>query len=90
LLARLPEPKPSAEQYQMLSLFGQFAGRDEVFAALLAYLQSPEKLERMAAIEALTRYRLDDAQAALAACLAAERDPEVQQVFQEAGQVSRP
>lgn len=88
LLGGLPEAKPAAEQYQMLSLLGHFAGRDEVFTVLITYLQSPEKLERIAAIEALTRYRRDDAQTALVACMAAERDPEVRQVLQEAGQVN--
>lgn len=90
LLACLPKPKLAGEQYEMLSLLGRFAGREQVFTVLVAYLQSPEKLERIAAIEALSRYRPDEARTALMACMVAERDPEVREVLREAGQVGQP
>jgi HEAT repeat protein len=89
LLACLPRPKLAGEQYEVLSLLGHFAGREQVFKVLVAYLQSPEKLERIAAIEALGRYRPDKARTALMACMAAERDPEVREALREAGHVGQ-
>lgn len=89
LLACLPKPKLAGERYEMLSLLGHFAGREQVFTVLVAYLQSHEKLERIAAIEALSRYRPDEARTALMACMAAERDPEVREILREAGHVGQ-
>lgn len=88
-LDKLPETTSLAERYQTLVLLGFFATREEVFEVLKNYLWSPDKIDRLGAIEALCNQRLEDARGAMQTCLNLERDPEVKQALEDAFQVTR-
>jgi HEAT repeat protein len=84
LLARLPETTSLAERYQTLALLGHFAYREQVFEVLIAYLQSPNKVDRLGAIEALSNNPFVDATGTMRSRLQWERDPEVRQTLEDA------
>jgi HEAT repeat protein len=88
LLAALPETTSPPERYQTLVLLGHFAYRERVFETLIAALQSPVKVDRLGAIEALSRSRIEDALSAMRSRLRLEADPEVRQALEDAFQAS--
>jgi HEAT repeat protein len=83
LLARLPETTSAAERYQVLVLLGHFGHCQQVFEMLVAYLQSPVKVDRLGAIEALSKNRHEDAKSAMCSRLQLEGDPEVRQALED-------
>jgi HEAT repeat protein len=83
LRARLPETTSLAERYQMLLLLGHFGHCDQAFEMLIACLRSPIKVDRLGAIEALSRTGFEDARPVLCSCLRLERDPEVRQALED-------
>ena len=89
LLARLPETASLAERYQMLVLLGHFGHCEQVFEALLDYLQSPDKVDRLGAIESLLKKRSSDARCTMRSRLQLERDPEVRQALEDALRVTQ-
>ena len=50
---------------------------------LIACLRSPIKVDRLGAIEALSRTGFEDARPVLCSCLRLERDPEVRQALED-------
>jgi len=84
LLAQLPETTSAAERYQMLVLLGHFGHCKPVFEMLIASLQSPIKVDRLGAIEALSKNRFEDARSMMRSRLQLERDPEVRQALEDA------
>lgn len=84
LLAALPETTADAERYHMLVLLGHFGHSEPVFETLIAFLHSPVKIDRLGAIEALTRNRFEDAMGSMRSRLQLERDPEVRQALEDA------
>jgi hypothetical protein len=89
LLARLPETTSLAERYQTLVLLGHFGHCEPVFEMLVAYLQSPDKVDRLGAIEALGKNPLLSAECMMRSRLQLERDPEVRQALEDALQVKQ-
>jgi HEAT repeat protein len=89
LLDRLPETTSLADRYQTLVLLGHFGYCEQVFEVLIAYLQSPDKVDCLGAIEALSKNRLVDARCAMRSRLQLERDPEVRQALQDALRVTQ-
>jgi HEAT repeat protein len=89
LLARLPETTVSAERYQSLILLGHFGRCTQVTQTLVSYLQSPSKVDRLGAIEALGKQQNEDIHAALDSRLQVEIDPEVRQAIEEVLRVNR-
>ncbi len=90
MLAALPETTADAERYQMLALLGRFGHCEPVYETLIAYLASPVKVDRLGAIEALSRSRsrLDDAGRAMRSRLRLEAEPEVKQALEDALQAN--
>lgn len=88
LLAKLPETESDAERYQMLVLLGHFGHREPVFEMLVAYLQSPAKLDRLGAVEALSKSRFEDAIGTMRCRLQLESDLEVKQAIEDAFRVN--
>lgn len=84
LLAKLPETTSASERYQTLVLLGQFGRCEQVFEMLVAYLQSPLKVDRLAAIEALSKTWFENARSAMCSRLQLEIDPEVRQALEDA------
>jgi len=84
LRARLPETTVDAERYQMLVLLGHFGCCEQTFEMLIACLQSPVKVDRLGAIEALSRTMFEDARPVLISRLRLERDPDVRQALEDA------
>jgi len=84
LLARLPETVVAGERYQTLVLLGHLGHCAEVFEVLTAYLQSPESVDRLGAIEALSKNGFADARNILQSRLPLEHDPEVKQALEDA------
>ncbi len=89
LLARLPETTAAAERYQTLVLLGHFGHCEQVFEMLIASLQSPVKVDRLGAIEALSKNRFEDARSMMRSHLRLERDPEVRQALEDALRMNR-
>jgi HEAT repeat protein len=89
LLARLPETTAVGERYQTLVLLGHLGHCAQVFEALTTYLQSPESVDRLGAIEALSNTGFDDARSVLQSRLGLELDPEVRQALEDALGVNR-
>ncbi len=88
LMARLPETTADAERYQILVLLGYFGHCPPVFEMLIAYLESSAKVDRLGAIESLSRKRREDAGSAMGRRLHSEPDPEVRQALEDALRVS--
>jgi HEAT repeat protein len=88
LLARLPETTSAAERYQTLVLLGHFGHCEQVFEMLIAYLQSPIKVDRLGVIEALSKIRFEDAGGAMRSRLQLEVDSEVRQALEDALRVN--
>jgi HEAT repeat protein len=88
LLAALPETTADAERYQMLILLGHFGKSEPVFEVLVAFLDSPVKIDRLGAIEALSKTRFNDARCAMSSRFELERDVEVRQAFEDAFQAN--
>jgi len=84
LLAGLPETMVAGERYQTLLLLGHLGHCAQVFDALIAFLQSPVAVDRLGAIEALSRNGFADARSVLQSRLRLERDPEVRQALEDA------
>jgi len=84
LLATLPETTSAAERYQTLALLGHFGQRKQVVEVLIAFLQSPVKVDRLGAIEALGQSRCESACCAMRSRLKMEADPEVRQALEDA------
>lgn len=89
LLGRLIETTSLTERYQTLVLLGHFGHREQVFEMLLNYLHSPDKIDRLGAIEALLRNRLADARCTMRSRLQMESDPEVRQALEDALRVAQ-
>ena len=84
LLAGLPEMTVAGERYQTLVLLGHLGHCAEVFEVLIRYLQSPEPVDRLGAIEALSKNGFDDARNVLQSRLRLENDSEVKQALEDA------
>jgi HEAT repeat protein len=84
LLAELPETTSSAERYQTLVLLGRFGHREQVLEVLIASLQSRIKVDRLAAIEALSKNQFENSRCAMHSRLQLEVDPEVRQSLEDA------
>jgi len=91
MLAALPETTADAERYQLLMLLGHFGHFEPVYETLIAYLESPVKVDRLGAIEALSRSRnrFEDAVCAMRSRLRLEAEPEVKQALEDALQANR-
>jgi len=89
LLARLPETTSLAERYQTLVLLGHFGHCEQVFEMLIAYMQSPDKVDRLGAIEALSKNLLVNARCTMRSRLQLESDPEVRQALEDALRVKQ-
>jgi HEAT repeats len=83
LLAALPETTADAERYQMLVLLGHFGHAEPVYQALITFLDSAVKIDRLGAIEALSKSRFEDSRGALRSRLRLEGDPEVKQALED-------
>jgi HEAT repeat protein len=84
LLSSLPGTTEAAERYQTLVLLGHCGQCAKVFEALISYLQSPESVDRLGAIEALRNNGFDDARNVMQSRLRLEHDPEVKQALEDA------
>jgi hypothetical protein len=84
LLTRLPETRAAGERYQTLLLLGHLGHCAQVFEVLTTYLQSSESVDRLGAIEALSKNGVGDAKNVLQSRLRLERDPEVKQALEDA------
>jgi HEAT repeat protein len=83
LLARLTGITAPAERYQTLVLLGHFGHCEPVLEMLTAYLQSPLKIDRLGAIEALSKGRRENALPMMRSRLQLETDPEVRQALKD-------
>jgi HEAT repeat protein len=88
LLAKLPETTSAPERYQTLVLLGHFGRCKQVLEVLIAFLQSPVKVDRLGAIEALSKNRFENARCAMCSRLQLELDPEVRQALEDAFRVN--
>jgi len=84
LLAGLPETMVAAERYQTLVLLGHLGHCAQVFEVLITYLHSPESVDRLGAIEALSKNGFADARNVLQSRLRLETEPEVKQALEYA------
>jgi HEAT repeat protein len=84
LLAKFPEITSEAERYQTLVLLGHFGHCEQVLEVLIASLQSGIKVDRLGAIEALSKNQSEDAGCAMRFRLQLEVDFEVRQALEDA------
>jgi hypothetical protein len=77
ILSFLSETKIDGERYHSILLLGMFSANNLVREALIEYLQSPNKVDRLASVEALAA--CPGAAHSLRARMLLEQDPEVQQ-----------
>ena len=81
LLAALAHDSTGVTRYQLLVIAGDFRQSEAVIESLRAFLDSPEKLERLGAVEGLVTNLSEEARPYFRARLEIETDPEVREAI---------
>ena len=81
LLSSLSHDGSRISRYRLLGIAGDFRESQPIFESLRAFLESPEKLERLGAIEGLLANMSERAATFFSARLEIETDPEVREAL---------